>query len=173
LELLSKKTFMITKEQYLGILGNEFRIIKHLAEKIKPEQLSHRPTEPQRNMQELMTYLTQIFISGVEGVVTGDGSAYKKYLGVGDQVKLENFAEVMDKQLVEVEKLITPLSEEDMASEVNMWGRNQSKALHLMGMLSIAAAYKMQLFLYMKQSGTENIGTMNLWAGMDQPPKVG
>lgn len=163
---------MITKEQYLGILGNEFRIIKHLAEKIKPEQLTHKPTEPQRNMQELMTYLTQIFISGVEGIITGDGSAYKKYLGVGEPATLENFAEMMDKEFAEVEKLINSLSEEDMETEVNMWGRNQSKALHLMGMLSIAAAYKMQLFLYMKQSGTENIGTMNLWAGMDQPPKV-
>lgn len=163
---------MTTKEQYLGILGNEFRIIKHLAEKIKPEQLNHKPTEPQRNMQELMTYLTQIFISGIEGVVTGDGGAYKKYLGVGEQATLENFPVMMDKEFAEVEKLINSLSEEDMKSELNMWGRNQSKALHLMGMLSIAAAYKMQLFLYMKQSGTENIGTMNLWAGMDQPPKV-
>lgn len=163
---------MITKEQYLGIIKNEFRIIKHLAEKIKPEQLSHKPTDPQRNMQELMAYLTQIFIAGIEGVVTGDANAYKKYLGVGEMPTLENFAELMDKELVEVEKLVNSLSEEDLNVEVAMWGRTQSKALHLMGMLSIAAAYKMQLFLYMKQSGTENIGTMNLWAGMDQPPKV-
>lgn len=163
---------MITKQQYLGILGNEFRIIKHLAEKVTPEQLSHKPTDPQRTLQELMAYLTQIFISGIEGVVNNDGDAYKKYLGVGEAPTLENFAELMDKEFGEVEKLINSLSEEDMNTEINMWGRNQSKALHLMGMLSIAAAYKMQLFLYMKQSGTANIGTMNLWAGMDTPPKV-
>lgn len=163
---------MITKEQYVGILANEFRIMKHLAEKIKPEQLSHRPTEPQRNMQELMTYLTQIFISGIEGVVTGDSSAYKKYLGVGEQATLESFDTMMDKQLADITKLLESLSEENMQEEINMWGKNQTKALHLMGMLSIASAYKMQMFLYMKQSGTENIGTMNLWAGMDQPPKV-
>ena len=85
---------------------------------------------------------------------------------------IENFAELMDKEWVEIEKLIGTLSEDDLKSELNMWGQTKSKALHLMGMLSIASAYKMQLFLYMKQSGTENIGTMNLWAGMDQPPKV-
>jgi hypothetical protein len=162
---------MLTKEQYLGILANEFRIIKHLAEKIVPEQLSHKPTEPQRDMQELLAYLTQIFIAGVDGVVNNDGSAYKKYLGVGESPTLENFASLMDKEWEQVEVMIKPLTEEDLKSEVNMWGRNQSKALHLMGMLSIAAAYKMQLFLYMKQSGTKDIGTMNLWAGMDQPPK--
>lgn len=162
---------MITKEQYLGILGNEIRIIKHLAEKISPKQMSHKPTDPQRTLGEVMTYLTQIFISGIEGVVTGDSAAYKKYLGVGEEATLENFAGLMDAEFTEVQKLVNSLSDDDMATEINMWGRNQSKALHLMGMLSIAAAYKMQMFLYMKQSGTENIGTMNLWAGMDQPPK--
>jgi len=164
---------MITKEQYLGILGNEFRIMKHLALKIKPEQMSHKPTEPQRTLQELMTYLTEIFISGIEGIVTGDANAYKKYLGVGESATLNSFHESMDKQLKNVSELVNSLSDDDMKSEISMWGRSQSKALHLMGMLSIAAAYKMQLFLYMKQSGTSNIGTMNLWAGMDQPPKVG
>jgi hypothetical protein len=163
---------MITKEEYIKILANEFRIIKHLAEKIKPEQLSHKPTEPQRNLQELMAYLTQIFISGVEGVVTGDGEAYKKYLGVGEMPTIENFPELMDREWNEVEKLLNSLTEESMKEEIKMWGRTQSRALHLMGMITIAGAYKMQMFLYMKQSGTENIGTMNLWAGMDQPPKM-
>lgn len=165
-------TSMITKEEYICLLKNEFRIIKHLAEKIQPDQLAHRPTEAQRNMQELMAYLSQIFISGIEGVVTGNPEAYKKYLGVGQAPTLENFAEMMDKQWTEVEPLLQSLTPEAMQEELTMWGRTQKRALHLMGMLSIAAAYKMQLFLYMKQSGTSNIGTMNLWAGMDQPPKM-
>ena len=163
---------MITKEQYIGILTNEFRIMKHLAEKIKPEQLAHKPTEPQRNLQEVMAYLTQIFISGIEGVVMNDGAAYKKYLGVGEVPTIENFAGMMDKQFTQVEELLNTLTEENMQEEIAMWGRTQSKALHLMGMLSIASAYKMQMFLYMKQSGTADIGTMNLWAGMDQPQKM-
>jgi hypothetical protein len=78
----------------------------------------------------------------------------------------------MDKQWAEVEKLLNSLTEESMKEEISMWGRTQSRALHLMGMITIAGAYKMQMFLYMKQSGTEHIGTMNLWAGMDQPPKM-
>jgi hypothetical protein len=165
-------TSMITKEEYIGLLKNEFRIIKHLAEKIEPQQLAHRPTEAQRDMRELMAYLSQIFISGVEGVITGDPEAYKKYLGIGEAPTLENFAQMMDKEWTDVEPLLQSLTPEAAQEEITMWGRKQSKALHLMGMLSIAAAYKMQLFLYMKQSGTANIGTMNLWAGMDQPPKM-
>jgi hypothetical protein len=31
------------------------------------------------------------------------------------------------------------------------------------------AAYRTQLFLYLKACGREDLGTMNLWAGMDAP----
>jgi hypothetical protein len=31
------------------------------------------------------------------------------------------------------------------------------------------AAYRTQLFLYLKASGREELGTMNLWAGLDAP----
>lgn len=160
---------MISKDQYIGALTNEFRIIKHLAEKVTPEQLSHKPTEPQRTLQELMQYLTSIFIAGADGIVTADTNAYKKYFGA-EMPTLENFAKLMDEQEKKVLAFFNPLTEEQLAEKITMWGRTQSRALHMLGLLNIASAYKMQLFLYMKQSGTTNIGTMNLWAGMDQPP---
>ncbi len=161
---------MITKEQYLDALFKEFSIIKHLAEKITPEQLGHKPTKPQRTLAELLQYLTAIFAAGADGVATGNGDAYKKYFGQ-EMPTLENFAEMMDKEEATVKGFLSPLSEEDMAAEITMWGRTAPRADHLIGLMKIAAAYKMQLFLYMKQSGTANIGTMNLWAGMDTPPK--
>jgi hypothetical protein len=33
------------------------------------------------------------------------------------------------------------------------------------------AAYRTQLFLYLKACGREELGTMNLWAGMDPPAR--
>lgn len=162
---------MITKEQYTDALIGEINIMKHLAEKIKPEQLTHKPTEPQRSLLELMHYLTYIFIAGTDSAVNGDADAWKKYTDT-PMPTLENFNELLDKEVSEVKSLITPMTDDNLKQEVAMWGRTQSKALHLLGLLKMASAYKMQLFLYMKQSGTPNIGTMNLWAGMDQPPKV-
>ncbi len=35
--------------------------------------------------------------------------------------------------------------------------------------LCSCAAYRTQLFLYLKACGREELGTMNLWAGVDQP----
>lgn len=162
---------MISKTQYTEALALEFRIMKHLVEKVTPEQLSHKPTEAQRTLAELMHYLTYIFAAGTDGVATGDADAWKKYTSA-PEATIENFAELMDTQEKSVRSFLESINETMMGEEITMWGRTQSRALHLVGLLKIAAAYKMQLFLYMKQSGTSNIGTMNLWAGMDQPPKV-
>jgi len=35
--------------------------------------------------------------------------------------------------------------------------------------LASCVAYRMQLFLYLKSCGRDELGTMNLWAGMDAP----
>lgn len=161
---------MISKEQYIEALAKELEIIKHLGEKIKPEQLSHKPTDAQRTMQELMTYLSVIFIAGADSIATGDPDGYKKHFG-GPVPTIENFISMIDEEEKKVIALLTPLSEEELATDVTLWGRTQSRTLHLIGLLKMAAAYKMQLFLYMKQSGTSDIGTSNLWAGMDTPPK--
>jgi hypothetical protein len=162
---------MITKEQYLESLSKELSIIKHLAEKIKPEQLAHKPTEPQRTLQELMHYLGYIFVVGAEMVITGDKNSYEKH-SKGEMPTVENFGDIIDKEEARFMELVSPMSKEELEEEVDMWGRKQSRAMHLFGLLRMASAYKMQLFLYMKQSGTSEIGTMNLWAGMDQPPAV-
>ncbi len=162
---------MITKEQYLNSLKKEFEIIKHLAEKITLPQLDHKPTDGQRTLHELMHYLSYIFIASTESIVTKDMSSFKKYSEETPLPTLENFGEMMDKQISSMTPLINNLTEEELNEEVNMWSV-QTRAMHLLnGPLKWAVAYKMQMFLYLKQSGTANIGTINLWAGMDTPPK--
>ena len=161
---------MITKEQYIAAIKKEFDIIKHLGEKVTAEQLSWKPTEKQRTTQELMHYLTYIFLMGGDSVASGDGEAYKKYINT-EVPTLANFGAMMDSEWEKFYGFVNPLSDEDLKTEVTMWGMTQSRALHLLGLLNIASAYKMQLFLYMKQTGMAHLNTMNLWAGMDTPPK--
>jgi hypothetical protein len=38
--------------------------------------------------------------------------------------------------------------------------------------LSGHAAYRTQLFLYLKACGREELSTYNLWGGMDAPPQA-
>ncbi len=162
---------MISKEQYIERMKKEFGIIKHLAEKVTVEQLGFKPTDGQRTLGELMQYLTTIFVMGAESVATGDGEAYKKYADT-PMPTLETFGQMMDAELEKFLSFVEPMTDEELKTEMNMWGSNQTKAMHLFGFYGIATAYKMQLFLYMKQTGMPHLNTMNLWAGMDTPPKA-
>ncbi len=161
---------MITKEQYIASIKKEFEIIKHLGEKVTDEQVAWKPTEGQRTTLELMHYLTYIFLMAGDSVASGDGEAYKKYINTEVPTR-ENFTKMMDAEWEKFFGFINPLSDEDLKVEIAMWGMTQSRAMHLLGLLNIASAYKMQLFLYMKQTGMTQLNTMNLWAGMDTPPK--
>ncbi len=117
---------MYTKEQLIAAMRNEFRIIKHLAEKIPADTEGYKPTEKQRTTLELLQYLSIIFVA---------------------------------------------FTDEELAVVINLYGMgDKPKATYLVEcLLKWAAAYKMQLFLYIKSSGNSSIGTSNLWGGMDMP----
>src|SRR5436190_19063437 len=50
-------TMVMTKEELIGSLQNEVRILLHLAGKIDRKWLDYRPTPKQRSMVELLQYL--------------------------------------------------------------------------------------------------------------------
>jgi hypothetical protein len=60
------------------------------------------------------------------------------------------------------------LSEAELCAEVEMFGSKASRAVHMINFLVCGhAAYRTQLFCYLKACGREELGTMNLWAGID------
>jgi hypothetical protein len=64
--------------------------------------------------------------------------------------------------------VIGALSEDELRAPVEMFGRKASRGLWIMRLvLSHYTAYRMQLFLYLKASGREELNTMNLWVGTD------
>jgi hypothetical protein len=55
-------------------------------------------------------------------------------------------------------------------TDVDMFGRKSSRGLLVITqVLNGHAAYRTQLFLYLKACGREELSTMNLWAGADMP----
>jgi hypothetical protein len=67
-------------------------------------------------------------------------------------------------------KLLNAMSEADFRAEVELFGTKGTQGAFIVSMvLSGCAAYRMQLFLYLKACGREELNTMNLWAGMDAP----
>ncbi len=158
---------MITKDQYLASLSHEISIIRHLAGKLSEADLDYRPTDGQRSVRELLQYLSFILVTGVESLVSEDKNLYQARSEAAAETTLANFDERMLAQEAKIRELVIAMTDEQLAEEVDMWGK-RTRAMHLLnGALKWATAYKTQLFLYMKQHGHTGLNTMNLWAGMD------
>ena len=60
------------------------------------------------------------------------------------------------------------LSDADFRAEIEMFGRKYTRGACLVNVVLCGyAAYRAQVFLYLKTCGREELNTMNLWAGMD------
>ena len=63
------------------------------------------------------------------------------------------------------------MSDADFRADVEMFGMRMSRGAFIVNqVLCACAAYRTQLFLYLKACGHAELNTMNLWAGMDAPP---
>lgn len=159
---------MFTKEQYLTAFEKDIVVIRHLASKLSDADMDYRPTEGQRSVRELLGYLSYIFLGCAEGMM-GDMAAFARLSEEAVGLTLANFDERMEAQTRKFREIVTAMTDTQLAEVVDMWVK-QTRAEHLVnGPLKFAAAYKTQLFTYMKQNGHSNLNTMNLWAGMDAP----
>jgi hypothetical protein len=78
---------------------------------------------------------------------------------------------VLGGQADEYAKLLADWTDADFRDEMDMFGRGKTtKGSFLVNLaLSGHAAYRTQLFCYLKSCGREELGTMNLWGGADAP----
>lgn len=162
---------MYTKENLIASIENEFRIIKHLSEKIPHGTDGYRPTEGQRTTLELLQYLSAIFANATHVIYEGTTDAYKTGPCNPTETTVENFPSKMDAQLVAWKELMAKFDDAQLATVINLYGMGEmTKGRYLVeNLLKWAAAYKMQLFLYCKASGNSSINTANLWGGVDMP----
>ena len=139
---------VLTKSELLASLQNEVRILLHLASKVDRSQLDYRPTPKQRSTIDLLRYLSMIGPTLVKYTLTGsqDSSIW------ADAAKLADASD-------------TDLRVE--SASINGKTSRGSTTVNLV--LCGCAAYRTQLFLYLKACGREELSTMNLWAGMDAP----
>jgi len=162
---------MVTKEEYIKSLVREIDIIKHLASKIDESKLDYRPTEKQRSTLELLQYMGHMVSTAIAANIAGDENKYRELSKAKDTVTFENFIFKMDEQKKFVQDTLGPLPEGDFKKESTIFGHTGTLSTHLLQVLKSAAAYKMQLFLYIKASGNDTIGTSNLWGGRDVSEK--
>jgi hypothetical protein len=165
---------VLTKDELIKSLQNEVRILLHLASKVDPAKLDYRPTPKQRSMLELLQYMTIVGPIHLRAVMSGafDLDAWRNTWRAEEvAAKARNLQEAKDaiaKQPALFAELLGSCSDTDLRAEIEMFGRKASRGSMIVSLvLCHYAAYRMQLFLYLKAGGREELNTMNLWAGMD------
>jgi hypothetical protein len=165
---------VLTRDELIAALQNEVRILLHLASKVEPAMLDFRPTPKQRSVLELLQYLTimgPIHLRAVKAEAF-DLDAWRNMWNSGEAAaKAMNLGQVRDViggHPALFAELLGSCSDADLRAEIEMFGSKASRGSMFVSLvLCHYAAYRTQLFLYLKACGHEELGTMNLWAGMD------
>lgn len=169
----------LTKDEVLAQLQKEVQILRHLASKIDRNQLDYRPTPKQRSTLELLQYMaimgpTQLTV--IEHGVFDRPTLSATWSPAEAEAKNMSFDQAVaaiGKQSNEYAERLGAWTDADFRKEVDMFGRKSSRGLLVITLvLNGHAAYRTQLFLYLKACGREELSTMNLWAGADMPLKA-
>ena len=163
---------VLTKSELIASLQNEVRILLHLSSKIDRSMLDYRPAPKQRSTIELLKYLS---VMGPILVKFAKAGAFDPA-----QFTIEEKAAAardFDQTLAAIAghrdayaSLLGDMSDADFRVEIEMFGNKTTRGAFIVNLvLCGCAAYRTQLFLYLKANGRDELSTMNLWAGVDAP----
>jgi hypothetical protein len=163
---------VLTKSELIASLQQEVHILLHLAGKIDRAWLDYRPTPKQRSTLELLQYLS---IMGPELVKATKVGTFDPAVWTVAQKAAE--ARDFDQTLAEIAShkeayatLLADFSDEELRAEIQPFGWKTTRGAFLVNLVvSGCAAYRTQLFMYLKANGREELSTMNLWGGVDAP----
>jgi hypothetical protein len=163
---------VLSKQELIDSLRNEVRILVHLCGKIQPEALDYRPTAKQRSTIELLRYLTIMGPILVESIEAGS-FLMDKWTAAEAHSKTLAFPEVvaaLEAESALYAEALAGVSDEELTQPITLFGPPMSRARQIVDMVIAGhAAYRTQLFCYLKACGREELSTMNLWAGVDAP----
>jgi hypothetical protein len=164
---------VLTKEELISSLQNEVRILLHLAGKVDSKALDYRPSPKQRTTMELLQYLVVMGPMLIRGVKAGafDREAWQAAAAEAKAMNFDQVLTAIQKQSSTYAELLGTFSEADFSEGVDLFGsgKNSRGSVIVNMVLCGCAAYRTQLFLYLKACGREELNTMNLWAGTDAP----
>jgi len=160
----------LTKDELISSLQNEVRILQHLCTKIEPAMLDYRPTPKQRSTIELLRYLVNMGPLLVKAIKSGafDVEAWQAATAKANAADFDGVLAMIRAQEAEYSNLLASWTEADFRGSIEMFGRSATRAAWLLELvLNGCAAYRTQLFCYLKACGRDELTTSNLWQGLD------
>jgi hypothetical protein len=163
---------VLTKPELVAALQHEVRILVHLASKIEPSMIDYRPTPKQRSTLELLKYLTNMGPGLIRAAKTGTFDR-EAWAAADQAAQARNFDQTVA-ALAEQEQiyatLLGDMTDADFRGEIEMFGRTTTRGAFIVNMvLGGHAAYRTQLFCYLKACGRDELSSKNQWAGLDAP----
>ena len=163
---------VLTKSELISALQNEVRILLHLAGKVDRTAIDYRPTAKQRSTLELLRYLSvmgPMLVRWANG--EADGAAWGPAQKEAEARDFEQTVAAIAAQAQTYETLINAMPDDAFRAQVdNFDGSKTSRGVFILKyVLQGHAAYRTQLFLYLKSCGCDELNTRNLWAGVDAP----
>jgi len=164
---------VLTKPELVASLQNEVRILLHLAGKVDHAKLDYRPTPKQRSTIELLRYLGMMGPALVQAAKAGrfDSAVWTAAEQAAAGRSFDEAVKAIAAQADTYAGLLADVSDEDLRAEIDPFGAGASSrgAFLVTQVLCGCAAYRTQLFLYLKAGGREELNTWNLWVGIDEP----
>jgi hypothetical protein len=164
---------VMTKTELVVALQQEVRILLHLAGKVERSMLDYRPTPKQRSTIELVRYLSMMGPALVQAAKAGafDSAAWTAAEQAASALTFDEALAAIAAHAEAYATLLAGVSDDDMRVEIDPFGAGKASrgAFLVTQVLCGCAAYRTQLFLYLKSCGREELNTWNLWVGIDEP----
>ena len=163
---------VLTKEELIASLQNEVRILLHLAGKIDRNKLDYRPTPKQRSTMELLQYLVVMGPMLIRAIKPAHLTARH---GAPLSPKPMPRISIRYSQLLKESRYVRRAARWIFGGRLSGRDRSVRRRKIEPGLRAGEhgdrghAAYRTQLFLYLKACGRDELNTMNLWAGVDAP----
>lgn len=158
------------KQHLLNNIKKEINICRRLYTKILPDQMDFRPKEGMRSTLELLQYLSVIIEAmpkyWLEKHDMDFNTFYTSTMNASKEIPHEEFLNAMEKQMDRIKDLFNQISEEDLLQkEIDYpWGGKAPLGEAIIATsIKWAAAYKLQLFLFIKLSQDTVLSTGDAW----------
>jgi hypothetical protein len=120
----------------------------------------------------LLQYLTAMGPGMIAFIKAGvfDQAAWQVALSAASRTNFDQVLTALENQRCIYAELLQGWSDDEFRGEIEMLGRQASRGAFIVNLVLCAhAAYRTQLFLYLKACGRDKLNTMNLWGGVDAP----
>ncbi len=158
------------KQHLLNNIEKEINICRRLYTRILPDQMDFRPKEGVRSTLELLQYLSVIIEAmpkyWLEKHDMDFNTFYASTMNASKEIPHEEFQSAMEKQMGRIKDLFGQINEEDLLQrEVEYpWGGKAPLGEAIIATsIKWAAAYKLQLFLFIKLSQDTSLATGDAW----------